>query len=511
MLLEEALRGLPHRRVRGDRSEEATGITHDSRRCAPGVVFVAIRGARADGVRFAPEAIAKGATSVVVGSGRADSPELSAARSIIEVEDERTALAVMARNLFGRVDERLSVVGVTGTNGKTTTTRIIAAIFEAAGVRTGWLGTVTCSVGGEEVPSERTTPEAPDIHRYLSRMEAVGCGACVMEVSSHSLDLKRVHGMRFAAAIFTNLTREHLDWHHDMESYYQAKAGLFDMPREPAAAIVNVDDGYGARLDAELRAGGRGRWSKLITYGVDPRAEIRIGSLQCSEQGMDLALEAPEGRFRLTSPLLGRFNAWNVTAAAASARALGIGWDAIIAGASSLRCVPGRMENVGRQEFTVLVDYAHKEQALKSLLESVREITRGRVIVVFGCGGDRDKSKRPLMGGHAARLADLIFVTSDNPRSEMPETIIEEILLGMTQHERSSGRVVVEPDRRKAIVAAIGRASAGDTVVIAGKGHETHQIIGDRVSPFDDRAVAREALGAALGSHPGEGTEERDA
>ncbi len=511
MLLEEALRGQPHRWVRGDGVVEAAGVTHDSRRCAPGMVFVAIRGAKADGVMFAPEAVAKGAAAVVVGAGKADSPELSAARSIIEVEDARTALAVMARNLHGRIDEKLPVVGVTGTNGKTTTTRITATMLEAAGVRTGWLGTVTCFVGDEELPSERTTPEAPDIHRHLSRMEAAGCGACVMEVSSHSLDLRRVHGMRFAAAVFTNLTREHLDWHRDMESYYQAKAGLFEMPREPAAAIINVDDEYGARLDAELRAGSRGRWDKLITYGAHPHAEIRIASLQTSEQGVGLVLEAPEGRFELTSPLLGRFNGWNVTAAAATARAMGIGWDAIIKGAACLRCVPGRMEKVGCQEFTVLVDYAHKEQALKSLLESARELTRGRVIVVFGCGGDRDRTKRSLMGAHAARLAGLVFVTSDNPRSEKPEDIIEEILAGMTEEERSSGRVAVEPDRRKAIVAAIGRARAGDTVVIAGKGHETHQIIGDRVSPFDDRAVAREALQEALGTGGAGGAKGHDA
>ncbi len=509
MFIRELLSGVPHRWLRGEDDVEITAVTHDSRQAAPGAVFVAVEGAKADGARFAREALARGAAAVVIGRRQEEAPELSGAGRLIEVEDQRIALAVMARNLYGRVDETLPVVGVTGTNGKTTTCSILASILEAAGIRAGTLGTVSYRLGGEEIAAGRTTPEAPDIHRYLAAMSDAGCGACVMEVSSHALDLARVHAMKFAVAVFTNLTRDHLDHHRDMERYYRAKATLFQDLEPPAVAVVNVDDSYGRRLATELAAHDAAKRVGVIGYGAAPDATIRLTSLVFDEGGCRLTLQAPEGERRLASSLLGRPNGYNVTAAAAAGRAMGIGWEAIEAGVAAARRVPGRMEPVavaadtGRQKFSVVVDYAHTDDALRGLLETVREMTRGRVIVVFGCGGDRDRSKRPLMGAHAARLADLVFVTSDNPRSERPESIIEEILAGMPgsggQDEAGAGRIRVDPDRLRSIEAAIGAARPGDTVVIAGKGHETQQIIGSRVLPFDDREAARAALEKRLG------------
>jgi len=510
MFIRDLLSGVSYRWLRGEDDVDITAVTHDSRRAAPGAVFVAVEGVKEDGSRFAPDALARGAAAVVIGPRQAGAAALSGAARLIEVEDQRIALAVMARNLHGRVDETLRVVGVTGTNGKTTTCSILASILESAGIRTGLLGTVSYRVGDEEIPAERTTPEATDIHRYLASMSAAGCGACVMEVSSHSLDLARVHAMKFAVAVFTNLTRDHLDHHRDMERYYRAKATLFDGLEPPAVAVVNLDDPYGVRLASELGGRDRGRDVAVVGYGSAPGATIRLTAIESDEHGCRVMLSTPEGEVGLASSLLGRPNGYNVTAAATAARAMGIGWERIEAGVAAARRVPGRMEPVtiggaagARQRFTVVVDYAHTDDALRGLLETAREMTQGRLIVVFGCGGDRDRSKRSLMGGHAARLADLVFVTSDNPRGERPESIIEEILAGMQgieeQRVAGSGRIRVDPDRGKAIEAAIGAARPGDTVVIAGKGHETQQIIGDRVVPFDDRDAARAALEKRLG------------
>ena len=510
MNLGRLLGAIRHRWVRGESGAltaglEVTDVTHDSRQAGPGVLFVAIRGAKADGMSFAVDAMARGAVAVVSGAGRDAGSGQDQLSRVIEVDDERAALAVLAREVHGRPDERIKVVGVTGTNGKTTTCRILEAILEASGVRPGVLGTVSYRFGGEEVAAGRTTPEASDIHRYLARMVQAGCGACVMEASSHAIDLKRVHGIRFAAAVFTNLTPEHLDYHGDMESYFRAKSGLFAGPSAPAAAVVNTDDSFGLRLDAEIRKNGPGKGPRLTTFGAGPAAMIRLAKLESGASGNRITLEAADGGFVLESPLIGRPNAFNVTAAAATARALGFGWESIAKGVTAAVRVPGRMERIGDQEFTVLVDYAHKEEALRSLLQTVRSITPGRVLIVFGCGGERDRQKRPLMGVHAARLADIVYVTSDNPRGEKPEAIIAEIMTGVESVESawggqsSPGRIHVDADRRAAISAAILEARAGDTVVIAGKGHETSQIIGDRVLPFDDRTVAREALARRRG------------
>ena len=470
---------------------------------------MAVKGSKADGLSFAADATAAGAAGVVVSAGRGNAAQLAGAERVIEVTDERTALAVLARNLHGRIDERMPVVAVTGTNGKTTTCRITAEILECSGLKTGVLGTVSYRLGGEEIPAARTTPEAPDIHRYLERMRSAGCGACVMEVSSHALALRRVHGMGFAAAVFTNLTRDHLDYHGDMESYYQVKASLFTSlavigGRVPAA-VVNTDDPYGRRLAASLAPAQQEGRVRLLTFGESP-ADFTMRSIQLEARGLSVQVQTPSGTSTLRSPLVGRPNAYNVTAAAAVATAMGCDWSAVTAGVAAAGPVAGRMERVAADAardpgFSVIVDYAHTDDALRGLLETVRSFTAGRVIVVFGCGGDRDRSKRPLMGAHASRLAEVAFVTSDNPRSEKPEAIIEEILTGM---EGGTAEIHVEPDRRKAIEAAIGIARPSDTVVIAGKGHETYQIIGDRVAPFDDRAVARTALARIHGAGEGD-------
>jgi len=507
MLIADLLAGLPHRQTRGRDDQEVVSIAYDSRKTDPGAVFVAMPGLRTDGLRCAPEAIGRGASAVVVGAGRSDSPELSGAPRVIEVENERVALAVMARNLHGRVDETLTMVGVTGTNGKTTTCSLVAAILERAGWKTGVLGTVGHRVGDAhlladgQVGAGLTTPEAPEIHEYLARMASAGCRACVMEVSSIALDRKRVHGIQFAVAVFTNLTRDHLDYHKDMEAYFQAKRLLFEELDDRARAVVNVDDPYGRRLVEEW---GGASCSRLTTYGTGSDAGIRLASMDMTGRGTRLELEeSRKTRYTVGTSLIGRFNAFNVAAAAATARSLQVSWDHVIEGVASVASVPGRLERVvlpGRaQSFEVFVDYAHTDDALRVALETVRQVTRGRVIVVFGCGGDRDRSKRPLMGAQAERLADLAFVTSDNPRGEAPGAIIDAILAGMGSAARDgSGRVRVDPDRRKAIEAAIASAEAGDAVVIAGKGHETYQIIGDRVTHFDDRDVARETLARVL-------------
>lgn len=502
MLIADLLAGQPYRWTRGRDDHEVGGIAYDSRKVAPGAVFVAMPGLKTDGLRCAPEAIGRGASAVVVGTGRSGAPELAGAPRVIEVGNVRVALAVMARNLHGRADEALTMVGVTGTNGKTTTCSLVAGILERSGTKTGVLGTVGHRVGDERVGAGLTTPEAPEIHEYLARMRDAGCGACVMEASSIALDRRRVHGIRFAVAVFTNLTRDHLDYHKDMETYFAAKRLLFEQLDDEAQGVVNVDDPYGRRLVSEWGAGRR----RVTTFGAAEDAGIRIASLDMTEAGTRLELEEASAgaktRVAVRTPLIGRFNAFNVAAAAAAARALQVRWDDVVEGVGSVASVPGRLERVvlpdRAQGFSVFVDYAHTDDALRVALETVRQVTRGRVIVVFGCGGDRDRTKRPLMGAAADRLADRIFVTSDNPRSEAPGAIIEDILAGMKDGGQQGGRIQVDPDRRRAIEAAIASAGSGDAVIIAGKGHETYQIIGDRVTHFDDRDVARETLARFL-------------
>jgi UDP-N-acetylmuramoyl-L-alanyl-D-glutamate--2,6-diaminopimelate ligase len=471
---------------------QVSGIAYDSRRAGPGSVFVALRGQHADGTAFAPQAVARGAAVVVA---EAAPPDGGTPVPWVRVNDARLALALLADRFFGHPSGDLALAGITGTNGKTTTAYLLRSIFEAAGKRCGLIGTVTYSLGGEERPAARTTPEAPDLQAMLREMVDHGCSAAVMEVSSHALAQHRVDGTRFAAGIFTNLTRDHLDFHGDMESYAAAKRRLFDMLPAGAPAVVNVDDPRGAAL-----AAGRG----AVTYAVHRAADVTPAALSLSLDGLEFDAATPAGTLHLRSRLVGQPNVYNILAASAAAVALGLPLEAIERGIAALAGVPGRFELVthGEEDVAVVVDYAHTDDALKNLLETARSLAPRRVITVFGCGGDRDRTKRPLMGAVASRLSDVVIVTSDNPRSEDPGAIIDEILLGIpggVQEERRparGSRVLRVIDRRTAIERAVDLAEPGDLVVIAGKGHEKTQTIGDRTIRFDDVDVAREALAA---------------
>jgi UDP-N-acetylmuramoyl-L-alanyl-D-glutamate--2,6-diaminopimelate ligase len=384
----------------------------------------------------------------------------------------------------------MRVIGITGTNGKTTTAYLVASIFDAAGIRCGLLGTVGYRVGGEEREATRTTPEAPEVQALLREMIERGCGACAMEVSSHALSLHRVAGITFAAAVFTNLTRDHLDFHADMDSYFRAKRRLFEMLPRDAPSLINLDDPRGAAL---LEAGGR-----PVTYAIGRGADVTPGPLSFSLNGLSFDVRTPRGALHVTSKLVGRPNVYNILAAVSVATALDLPFDAIERGLQALDGVPGRFQVVSdaRDEVTVVVDYAHTDDALRNLLETARPLAVGRLITVFGCGGDRDRSKRPLMGAVAGRHSDVIVITSDNPRSEEPTRIIEEVQRGITPDTRRDGgqSLLTIVDRRAAIARAIELARPDDVVLVAGKGHEKYQVIGDRTLPFDDVAVAREAL-----------------
>jgi UDP-N-acetylmuramoyl-L-alanyl-D-glutamate--2,6-diaminopimelate ligase len=467
-------------------STMVTGVSYDSRQVQTGHVFVALRGQHADGVTFARQAVDRGAVVVV-----AEQPSPSAANAIwITVTDARLALAYLSSAFYRHPSRDMQVIGITGTNGKTTTAYVMAGIFEAVGIRCGLLGTVAYRVGTEDREATRTTPEAPDVQALLREMADSGCGACAMEVSSHALSLHRVDDMTFAAGIFTNLTRDHLDFHKDMDSYFQAKRRLFAMLPEDAPSVINLDDPRSAAL---LSAGGR-----PITYAVNREADVTPGPVTFSLDGLSFEIRTPAGNIRVRSKLVGRPNIYNILGAAAAATALGLPFDAIERGLASVTGVPGRFQIVshGASEITVVVDYAHTDDALRNLLETARPLARGRVITVFGCGGDRDRTKRPLMGAVAGRLSDVVVVTSDNPRSEDPERIIDEILRGLTSDAIRDGvpRVLTIPDRHAAIVTAIDLARPGDLVLIAGKGHEKYQVIGAESLPFDDVTVAQDAL-----------------
>jgi len=463
-----------------------SGIAYDSRAVTGGQVFVALRGQKTDGTAFAQQAISRGAAAIV--SEQPAPHGVSIPWTI--VTDARVALAALAAEFYHHPSREMQVVGITGTNGKTTTAYLLAAIFDAAGLRSGVLGTVAYRIGKEIRESTRTTPEAPDVQALLREMVDRGCGACAMEVSSHALSLRRVDDVIFAAAVFTNLTRDHLDFHRDMEGYFQAKRRLFEMLPHSAPSVINVDDPRGASL---VEVGGRS-----VTYAITKAADIMPGPLSFTIDGLTFDIRTPRGTIHVRSKLVGRPNVYNILAAAGAAAALDVPFDAIEHGLHDLEGVPGRFEVVSgvKDEVTVVVDYAHTDDALRNLLETARPLAHGRVITVFGAGGDRDRTKRPLMGAVAGRMSDVIVITSDNPRSEDSTQIIDEILRGLTPDTRkdSGQRVMTIPDRHDAIVKAVELARAGDLVLIAGKGHEKYQVIGDRTLPFDDVAVARDAL-----------------
>jgi UDP-N-acetylmuramoyl-L-alanyl-D-glutamate--2,6-diaminopimelate ligase len=477
-------------------STRATGVAYDSRRATAGTIFVGLRGQQADGAAFAPQAVARGASLVV-----AETPAPAALDCPwVLVTDARLSIAILAAAFYDHPTRALRLAGITGTNGKTTTAYLLRSIFEAAGLPSGLLGTVVYSTGGEDRDATRTTPEAPDLEALFRDMVDRGRHAAVMEVSSHALALRRVDALHFSAGVFMNLTRDHLDFHGDMESYAAAKRRLFELLPQGAPAIVNLDDPKAAYFLEAART--------PVTYALRRPADVTPVDLTLSLTGLRFDVATPAGTVRVRSSLVGRPNAYNILAAIATAVGLGLPAAAIEQGLSSLAGVPGRFEVVSspNDDVTAIVDYAHTDDALRNLLETARAMATGRLITVFGCGGDRDRTKRPLMGAVAGRLSEVVVVTSDNPRSEEPGRIAEEIMRGMpapSEHVVQAGgttRTVYGPDavtildRRAAIEHAIKVAAPGDLVILAGKGHEKTQVIGDREIKSDDVELARGAL-----------------
>jgi UDP-N-acetylmuramoyl-L-alanyl-D-glutamate--2,6-diaminopimelate ligase len=483
MLLRNALEQIPGMDPGNTPEVPIDGISYDSRKVRKGDLFVAMKGEKSDGAFYVDQAADRGA--VAVAAERAIDFE----RDIpcITVADARKFLADISRVFYGDPASKLNLVAVTGTNGKTTTTYLVDAIFRCAGFRSCLAGTIEMKTASRQITSRHTTPESSDLTEFLHQAETEGCTHGTLEVSSHALSLKRVFGMRFRVGVFMNLTRDHLDFHGNMEGYFSAKRLLFSPCNGNAveSAVINTDDAYGKRL----REGYSGR---ALCFGFDRDSEIHVLECGTRADGTDLRLATPAGEAVFRSSLIGRHNAYNIMAATGAALSLGIGLDKVCEGVESLKGVPGRFERVDAgQDFTVIVDYAHSPDALENLLTLVAQLPHERILTVFGCGGDRDRTKRPLMGAIAVRYSDRAIVTSDNPRSEDPLAIIENIVSGMG--ERSGTFSVVE-DRREAIGQAIASARKGDIVVIAGKGHETYQIIGETRSAFDDRKVAREMI-----------------
>jgi UDP-N-acetylmuramoyl-L-alanyl-D-glutamate--2,6-diaminopimelate ligase len=484
MWLGTLMEGLDIKKGSNIEETEVNGISSDSRRIGPGDLFVALRGGHVDGRRYIHEALSRGAAAVVYDG---EVMEETGRAPVIHVQDARGALALMASRLHGNPSDYMTVVGVTGTNGKTTTARLIKAILEASGRPTGLIGTINYVVGDRVMPAPFTTPEPPEFQALLEEMLKAGCTHVVSEVSSHALSQKRVDHTRFGLAVFTNLTRDHLDFHGTMEEYFRAKKRLF-AEFSPGRAVLNVDDHYGCRLREVVR-------ERPVTFGTSPEADLRATEISVTPAGLSLTIVHEGRHYQLKSPLSGRFNGMNILAAAGAAVAMNISWDVIRRGVGGVVQVEGRFERVELgQDFLCVVDYAHTEDALRRLVQAARELTRGRVITVFGCGGDRDQGKRPAMGSAATALSDLVLITSDNPRGEDPGNIIAEIESGI---RKRNYRVV--QDRAEAIREAVGEARAGDTVLIAGKGHEDYQEVSGIRHHFSDRQEARRAIAERLG------------
>jgi UDP-N-acetylmuramoyl-L-alanyl-D-glutamate--2,6-diaminopimelate ligase len=461
---------------------EVTGLEYDSRRVEKGFVFFAFAGSRVDGRRFAQDALAQGALAVV-----SDLPRpADFTGAWIEVEHGRHALAAASGNFYHHPDDRIRFTGITGTNGKTTTAYLIETVLRAAGKITGLIGTIEYRLAGEILPSANTTPESLDVMRFAAELESRGGTHLVAEVSSHALALGRVHGFRFHTAVFTNLTRDHLDFHGTMEEYAAAKRRLFTGKPGPQWAVLNADDPGSKTMapdDADLRT---------IWYGVAEDAGLRAENIVSGFSGLRFEVTWNGRRASVESPLLGRVNVSNILAAIGAGLSHGLDLETIAAAIPACRAVPGRFEPVDLgQSFLVAVDYAHTDDALRNAIQTARALSKSKVITLFGCGGDRDRSKRPLMGMAAAELSDLVILTSDNPRSEDPLAIMNDAMVGLRRFDTPH---VAEPDRAKAILIAIERAQSGDVVLLAGKGHETYQILKDRTIHFDDRETARAVL-----------------
>jgi UDP-N-acetylmuramoyl-L-alanyl-D-glutamate--2,6-diaminopimelate ligase len=483
MKLGELLRGVPAIAVGAEPPLEITSLAYDSRRAEPGTLFFAIHGEKADGHDFIASALGRGA--VAVASERPAPIEL--AGRWIQVPAIRRALSEAARAFFGRPDSQLQLIGITGTNGKTTTAFLLESVLRAAGIPAGLFGTIEYRLGEKVLPAVNTTPESLDLISYFAELVRAGAKAVVMEASSHALAQERLWGFYFSAAVFTNLTRDHLDYHKDFEHYFAAKRRLFEglgVP-PPELAVINANDSWGLKLLAVPNP-------RRTTYGLNSEAQVRVKQFTQNLSGLEATLLTPEGKFDIQSSLVGRANLANILAAVATGIGLGLPLEKIQQGIASLRAVAGRFERIDEgQPFLVVVDYAHTDDALRNVLNTARELTRDRLIVVFGCGGDRDRTKRPLMGEAAGSLADFVVLTSDNPRSEDPISIMNDALVGL---QKTGKAYIAESDRAEAIRKALTDARQGDVVVVAGKGHETYQILKDQTIPFDDREVVRRIL-----------------
>jgi len=459
-------------------------VTHDSRKVQPGALFVAIPGVATDGTLFARDAVSHGAIAVVSeASAPADWPDVA----WVQVTEARKALAITAANFFGRPATALKLTGVTGTNGKTTTTSLIDSILRASGAKTGLFGTISYHTPSREYPAPNTTPESVDLQNFFAEIRDAGGSYATMEASSHALAMDRLWGCHFATAVFTNLTRDHIDFHKNFENYFAAKRRLFEGTGagEPDFSIINTDDEWGKKL--------AGLGKTTLTYGLQNGTDLKAKKFQLSFSGLNFTAQTPKGPIQVESALVGRINVYNILAAIGAGIGLGISNDIIETGIRNLRAVAGRFQRIDQgQPFLVVVDYAHTDDALQNLIRTARElITKGRIITLFGCGGSRDRTKRPIMGETSGKLSDLTILTSDNPRQEDPLKIISDIVVGM---QKSGGKYLIEPDRAKAISLAIEEARPGDIVLLAGKGHEDYQIFADRTIHFDDREVARKAL-----------------
>lgn len=494
MQLKQLLTELHPVSVEGSVEREIMGIGYDSRRITPGMIFVALPGHHTDGHEYIHSAIDRGATAVIC--ERNGFVPLRATK--IKVTDGREALALASAAFYEHPSTKLKLIGVTGTNGKTTVAFMVKQILEASGIKTGLIGTVRYEIGDRIFPAHRTTPEALEVQQMLAQMLRAGCQACVMEVSSHALEQKRVQGVEFDVGIFTNLTRDHLDYHGTMENYFSAKKLLFqalEQGTKRGGVVINIDDAFGERLARESRA------EVQLTYGIAGTAKLRATAIQLSPAGTDMTVETPAGQFACRLPLIGRHNVYNALAAVGAGSVLHIDPRIMQRALDSLEPVPGRLEKIpNAQGFAVYVDYAHTDDALQNVLRTLREITRGKLLLSFGCGGNRDKGKRARMGRVAAEMADFTLITSDNPRRESPADIAQQVAAGYGE-VRSDGQRV-ELDRRRAIEDIIRMAQPGDSVLIAGKGHETYQEFEDTVVPFDDRIYAREALDRLSGKMP---------
>ncbi|OGD34277.1 MAG: UDP-N-acetylmuramoyl-L-alanyl-D-glutamate--2,6-diaminopimelate ligase [Candidatus Aminicenantes bacterium RBG_19FT_COMBO_58_17] len=482
MKLRDLFQDIPGIHSNGNGGADILGLAYSSKQVQPGFLFAAIRGEKRDGFEFVEEALRDGAAAVLSDRPRPQSWKCP----WVQAADVREALALAAANFYGQPSMRLKVIGITGTKGKTTLTYLLESIFQKAGHQPGVIGTINYRWPNMAHSAPRTTPEAPDLQRMMSEMLNQGVTHCLIEVSSHALDLKRVWGVHFDIAVFTNLSAEHLDYHASMEDYFEAKKRLFYLNAKKRTAVVNLDDPWGKRLMSELPL-------NTVSFGIEPAAIVRAEQYRFAETGIKAEVDYPGGQVKICSALMGKHNLYNILAAVATGLALNIPAPTIKEGISALKSIPGRLQKIENAlGFQVFVDYAHTDQAMRSLLEAIRDLKPHRILLVFGAGGDRDKGKRPRMGEAAAALADLSFITSDNPRSEDPLAIIADIEKGFIGKGAKNYRIV--PDRSEAISQALAAARKGDYVLVAGKGHEDYQIFKDRTIHFDDAEVVRAAL-----------------